>query len=178
MYYSAGPFMRPPAHKTTPKKGKSGLVGWSETGHPIDYSFIRPLHQVVFLAYGENVVVPFPSIVSSLGKVMLNLRARHHVSHAALNYLSKEFHTTFNQLNINSHDNPFDLDSILTLSSQKARSKFFKTSFNLVFPTEHIVGRKQVRRRKKGISIPVFIPTTFFISLFSLPSLYFDCIVF
>ena len=94
MYYSAGPFMRPPAHKTTPKKGKSGLVGWSETGHPIDYSFIRPLHQVVFLAYGENVVVPFPSIVSSLGKVMLNLRARHHVSHAALNYLSKEFHTT------------------------------------------------------------------------------------
>ena len=49
---------------------------------------------MVFLAYGENVVVPFPSIVSSLGKVMLNLRARHHVSHAALNYLSKEFHTT------------------------------------------------------------------------------------
>ena len=41
-----------------------------------------------------------------LGQIIMNLKARYHVSHAALNFLANELHTTFDLLGKMSLDNP------------------------------------------------------------------------
>jgi hypothetical protein len=106
---------------------------------------------------------PCSPLDKSLGQIMLNLKARYHVSHAALNYLANELHTTFDLLGKISLDSPASpIDSLTKFNSQNKRNTFFKEHLNFAFPSEHIVSRKQVRRRNKGIVIPVFVPTTFY----------------
>ena len=106
---------------------------------------------------------PCCTLDTPLGQIMLNLKARYHVSHAALNYLANELHTTFDLLGKMSLDNPVSsIDSLTKFNSQNKRNTFFKEHLNFAFPSEHIVSRKQVRRRNKGIVIPVFVPTTFY----------------
>ncbi len=109
----------------------------------------------------QEILPPTSPFSKSIGVVMLNLRAKYHVSHAALNYIANSLQTSLELLDRNSLEEQF-LNSFHQFNSQKKRKTYFENYLNFTFPSECIAGRKQVLRYKNGVAIPRIVLSTFY----------------
>jgi hypothetical protein len=103
-----------------------------------------------------NQTCPFSK---AIGNVILQLRAKHNVSHAAINCLTKGIQTALEEAEPKSMT---DLAQIFKkFDTQSKRNKFFDKHLGFKAPAEKVLGRRQVTRHKQGMITRKFVPTTF-----------------
>lgn len=87
------------------------------------------------------------SMLLSIGKIMLELRAKHNVSHAAIDFLTKGLQGVFQNYDFyEEEENDITPESAFSLLDSKfKRNMFFKNDFGFSSPVEKVFGRKQVQ---------------------------------